>query len=185
MKTGFFLQDAKYVPPCTFHAIGYAMCNVHWVVLKECLVFFPQNRWTYILWRWFCTSPQFWLEMSVEWRYNFNAPWHFKITYIFRSLIFQLFHRGSCFSWDSYPRIPHLKSNSVPAELPSNLVMSGKPNIWSCNHNIFSQRRLQMLNVLLPLVLVSVGNCRDMYLLVRILRLAKKFPLVHFHHEIR
>ncbi len=72
----------------------------------------------------------------------------------------------------------HPKSNSVPAELPSKLVTSGKRKIWSCNHKC-------VLAVLPPLVFISVGNCSDMYLLVRISHLVKKFPQVRFRHEIR
>ncbi len=36
-----------------------------------------------------------------------------------------------------------------------------------------------------PLVIISIGNCSYMYLLVCILRFAKKFPQVCFRHEIR
>ncbi len=83
--------------------------------------------------------------------------------------IFQHFHHELCFSWNSYPWISHLKSNSVPDELQSKLVTSGKWNIWSCNHNCV-RKQLQVLAVLPPLVFISVRNCSDMYLLFHILR---------------
>ncbi len=70
------------------------------------------------------------------WRKNTIMPFYL----VFQFLIFQLFLRESCFSQDSYPRIPHPRFSSVPAELPSKLVMSGKQNIWSCNHNCVRKR---------------------------------------------
>ncbi len=44
---------------------------------------------------------------------------------------------------------------------------------------------LKMRLSLLPLVLIYFGNCSDMYLLVRISRLAKKCPQVQLCHETR
>ncbi len=153
-------QDAKYIPPCSFCDIFDVKCPMSvWSPpppgTDECTFYV-----ILVLYK----SPQFWLEMSVEWHYNFNAPWCFKVpkdspnlhdnmnksesviknvilsmsfSLVFQSFIFQFFHSGSCFSWDSYPRIPHLKSNSMLAELPSNLVKSGKSR---CNNTIFIMR---------------------------------------------
>ncbi len=60
--------------------------------------------------------------------------------------------------------------------------MYGKQNI---EYGAVIIKRLQVFAVLLPLVFISVVNCSDMYLLVRISRLATKFPQVRFRHEVR
>ncbi len=63
---GTFLEDVKYVAPCTFHDIRCEMCTKR-------LYFFRIGERTYGMF--YVTlvlyvSPQFRLEMSVEWRYN-------------------------------------------------------------------------------------------------------------------
>ncbi len=57
----------------------------------------------------------------------------------------------------------------------ASLLFGVKWNMWSWNHNYLC-KWLQVLTVLPPLVLISVGNCSDMYLLARISHLAKKVP---------
>ncbi len=79
------------------------------------------------------------------------------------------------------PNTPSHFSNLMWVRIRHN---TRKLNIWSCNRNGVGNR-LQVLAVLLPLVFISVGNFCDMYLLVRISHLAKKFPQLRFHHEIR
>ncbi len=113
------------------------MWNVHWVVLKECLL----NVMLVL-----DVSLYFWLEMSNE-RYNCNAHWRFKIAYHLhynlpnitnksecdvktQACRFNLFFDLSCLSSFIVSYVFHgihtRKSNSMPAELLSKLVASGK-----------------------------------------------------------
>ncbi len=137
------------------------MWNVHWVAIKECLFFSPQNRWKYIVRFMRC-----WLDLSGA------------ITLMLHDVLKE---RTICTTPQPYPIVwikanvtkkcsrKHLaKSNSMPAEQPSKLVTSGKQNIWSCNHNCVG-KLLQVLAVILPLVFISVGNCSDVYILAHVL----------------
>ncbi len=113
------------------------MWNVHWVALKECLL----NVMLVL-----DVSLHFWLEMSNE-RYNCNAHWRFKIAYHLhynlpnrtnksecdvktQACRFNLFFDLSCLSSFIVSHVFHgirtRKSNSMPAELLSKLVASGK-----------------------------------------------------------
>ncbi len=93
VPVGTFLQDAKYVTPYTFCDIFDVKCPLSGA--KRVFGFFPLEQMNVHMARFTCitchtlyitcitlvlyVSPQFWLEMSIEWRYNFNALWHFKI----------------------------------------------------------------------------------------------------------
>ncbi len=74
------------------------------------------------------------------------------------------------FSWDLYPRILH----------PIQCRLSHHTSLYSESETHLSEIitvHENMYSIFLPpLVLISVGNCRNVYLLVRIFRLAKKVP---------
>ncbi len=146
------------------------------------------------MWCWFCTSPQFGLEMSVK--YNANDSWHFRIMYhlhytntypivwteanpsmkffFFQSLNFKLFH---CVFHRIHTQGFRIFSSILCWWATEQACYIRKAKHWAVIKTV--QKQLQVLTVLLPLVLNSVGNC-SMYLLIGVLRKSSH----RFRHEI-
>lgn len=140
--------------------------------------------------------------MSIEWHYNSNAPWHFKIRSALHlnlvktkcdlkmqshacrfSLFFDLSSFGSFIGSHVFYRIRtqgfHILS-PILCRLSYTEQACYIQNTETYGAVIITVRKLlQVLNALPSLVFISVGNCKDMYLLVGILHLTKKFPQAH------